>query len=160
MTYSFVVDGFIKCEKWEHVDSVDSKETKTTSWLKRFVGRAKKPEMTWPFPFAEGKLFVLTIQAGVEGYHIYVGGRHVSSFPYRMVCSLHLSFFLFKVDNPHLCNFDKQFEGTDHSNCFVYWSWLGPDAICIRLLRLEACLYSLIFVDVLCRDLPLKMQQV
>ncbi|CAL9144059.1 hydroxyproline O-galactosyltransferase GALT2-like [Musa acuminata AAA Group] len=78
------VDGFIKCEKWEHVDSVDSKETKTTSWLKRFVGRAKKPEMTWPFPFAEGKLFVLTIQAGVEGYHIYVGGRHVSSFPYRM----------------------------------------------------------------------------
>ncbi|THU51532.1 hypothetical protein C4D60_Mb06t32020 [Musa balbisiana] len=78
------IDGFIKCEKWEHVDSVDSKETKTTSWLKRFVGRAKKPEMTWPFPFAEGKLFVLTIQAGVEGYHIYVGGRHVSSFPYRM----------------------------------------------------------------------------
>lgn len=39
--------------------------------------------MTWPFPFVEDRLFVLTIQAGVEGFHIYVGGRHVTSFPYR-----------------------------------------------------------------------------
>ena len=31
-------------------------------------------------------MFVLTIQAGVEGYHIYVGGRHVTSFAYRTVC--------------------------------------------------------------------------
>ncbi|XP_072951816.1 hydroxyproline O-galactosyltransferase GALT2-like [Typha angustifolia] len=77
------VDGFPRCEKWERSDIVDSKETKTTSWLQRFIGRAKKPEMTWPFPFVEGRMFVLTIQAGVEGYHIIVGGRHVSSFPYR-----------------------------------------------------------------------------
>lgn len=39
--------------------------------------------MTWPFPFVEDRLFVLTMQAGVEGFHIYVGGRHVTSFPYR-----------------------------------------------------------------------------
>ncbi|XP_020268940.1 hydroxyproline O-galactosyltransferase GALT2-like isoform X2 [Asparagus officinalis] len=39
--------------------------------------------MTWPFPFAEGRLFILTLRAGVEGYHINVGGRHVTSFPYR-----------------------------------------------------------------------------
>ncbi|XP_064982312.1 hydroxyproline O-galactosyltransferase GALT2-like [Musa acuminata AAA Group] len=77
------VDDFVKCEKWDHDDSLDPKETKITSWLKRFVGRPKKPDMAWPFPFAEGKLFVLTIQAGVEGYNIYVGGRHISSFPYR-----------------------------------------------------------------------------
>lgn len=77
------VDGFSKCEKWVHSGIVDSKETKTTSWLKRFIGRAKKPAMTWPFPFVEGRLFVLTIQAGVEGYHINVGGRHLTSFPYR-----------------------------------------------------------------------------
>ncbi|RRT56613.1 hypothetical protein BHE74_00029571 [Ensete ventricosum] len=62
---------------------IDTKESKTTSWLRRFIGRAKKPEMTWSFPFVEGRLFVLTIQAGVEGYHIFVGGRHVASFPYR-----------------------------------------------------------------------------
>ncbi|OEL14377.1 Hydroxyproline O-galactosyltransferase GALT6 [Dichanthelium oligosanthes] len=80
----FAVDGFRKCEKWERRDIVESKETKTSSWLNRFIGRAKKPEMTWPFPFSEGKMFVLTIQAGVEGYHINVGGRHVSSFPHRM----------------------------------------------------------------------------
>nr|CAD1828144.1 unnamed protein product [Ananas comosus var. bracteatus] len=51
------VDGFRKCEKWERSDTVDAKESKTSSWLKRFIGRAKKPEMR---------------------------GRHVSSFPYRM----------------------------------------------------------------------------
>ncbi|PKA57001.1 putative beta-1,3-galactosyltransferase 20 [Apostasia shenzhenica] len=77
------VDGFRKCEKWLRSDVVDSKESKTTSWLKRFIGRAKKPDMTWPYPFSEGRLFVLTFRAGVEGYHIYVGGRHVTSFPYR-----------------------------------------------------------------------------
>ncbi|XP_048528202.1 hydroxyproline O-galactosyltransferase GALT2-like [Triticum urartu] len=78
------VDGFPRCEKWERRDMADSKETKTSSWFNRFIGRAKKPEMTWPYPFLEGKMFVLTIQAGVEGYHINVGGRHVASFPHRM----------------------------------------------------------------------------
>ncbi|KAF8655705.1 hypothetical protein HU200_061028 [Digitaria exilis] len=78
------VDGFRKCEKWERRDIVESRETKTSSWFNRFIGRAKKPEMTWPFPFSEDKMFVLTIQAGVEGYHINVGGRHVASFPHRM----------------------------------------------------------------------------
>nr|CAB3462626.1 unnamed protein product [Digitaria exilis] len=81
---SFSVDGFRKCEKWERRDIVESRETKTSSWFNRFIGRAKKPEMTWPFPFSEDKMFVLTIQAGVEGYHINVGGRHVASFPHRM----------------------------------------------------------------------------
>jgi hydroxyproline O-galactosyltransferase 2/3/4/5/6 len=101
--YNFIffltVDGFPKCEKWIRNDIVDTKESKTTSWLKRFIGRAKKPAMTWPFPFAEERLFVLTIQAGVEGFHIYVGGRHVTSFPYRPVCSLtHVRLlFLFKL---------------------------------------------------------------
>ncbi|KAL5977143.1 hypothetical protein ACLOJK_021485 [Asimina triloba] len=64
------VDGFSKCEKWRRDDMDESKEVKTTSWLSRFIGRAKKPEMTWNFPFVEGRLFVLTIRAGVEGYHI------------------------------------------------------------------------------------------
>ncbi|KAJ6840017.1 hydroxyproline O-galactosyltransferase GALT2 [Iris pallida] len=77
------VDGFRKCEKWLRNDIVESKESKTTSWLNRFIGRAKKPEMTWPFPFLEDKLFVLTLRAGMEGYHIYVGGHHITSFPYR-----------------------------------------------------------------------------
>ncbi|KAM6551991.1 hypothetical protein CsatB_001799 [Cannabis sativa] len=78
-----LVDGFRRCEKWMRNDIVDSKESKTTSWFKRFIGREQKPEVTWPFPFVEGRLFVLTIRAGVEGYHITVGGRHVTSFPYR-----------------------------------------------------------------------------
>jgi len=79
------VDEHLRCEKWMRDDNVDSKESKTTSWFKRFIGREQKPEVTWPFPFVEGKLFVLTLRAGVDGYHISVGGRHVTSFPYRPV---------------------------------------------------------------------------
>ncbi|CAL9226242.1 unnamed protein product [Arabidopsis halleri] len=81
-----LVDGFRRCEKWTQndiIDMVDSKESKTTSWFKRFIGREQKPEVTWSFPFAEGRVFVLTLRAGIDGFHINVGGRHVSSFPYR-----------------------------------------------------------------------------
>ncbi|GMY37996.1 hydroxyproline O-galactosyltransferase GALT2 [Fagus crenata] len=78
-----LVDGYGRCEKWMRNDIVDSKESKTTSWFKRFIGREQKPEVTWPFPFVEGRLFIMTLRAGVDGYHISVGGRHVTSFPYR-----------------------------------------------------------------------------
>ncbi|KAF8708489.1 hypothetical protein HU200_029852 [Digitaria exilis] len=49
-------------------------------WLNRLIG---KPSVDWPYPFVEGKQFVLTITAGLEGYHVSVDGRHVTSFPYR-----------------------------------------------------------------------------
>ncbi|KAK7303074.1 hypothetical protein RJT34_13973 [Clitoria ternatea] len=78
-----LVDGFKRCEKWMWNDIIDPKESKTTSWFKRFIGREQKPEVTWPFPFREGRMFVLTLRAGVDGYHINVGGRHMTSFPYR-----------------------------------------------------------------------------
>eukprot|EP00252_Welwitschia_mirabilis_P008902 TRINITY_DN21151_c1_g1_i1.p1 TRINITY_DN21151_c1_g1~~TRINITY_DN21151_c1_g1_i1.p1 ORF type:complete len:668 (-),score=110.10 TRINITY_DN21151_c1_g1_i1:55-2058(-) len=77
------VDGFLKCEKWIRDDNEGPKESKTTWWLNRFIGREMKPEMDWPFPFAENRTFVLTIRAGLEGYHMKVDGRHVTSFPYR-----------------------------------------------------------------------------
>ncbi|RAL50249.1 hypothetical protein DM860_007923 [Cuscuta australis] len=78
-----LVDGHLRCEKWMRNDIVDSKESKIFSWFDRFIGRAKKPELTWPFPFVEGKMFILTVRAGIDGFHITVGGRHLSSFPYR-----------------------------------------------------------------------------
>ncbi|KAK7319093.1 hypothetical protein RJT34_03806 [Clitoria ternatea] len=78
-----LVDGNRRCEKWMRNDISDSKESKTTSWFKRFIGREQKPEVTWPFPLIEGRMFVLTLRAGVDGYHINIGGRHVTSFPYR-----------------------------------------------------------------------------
>lgn len=83
-----LVDGYKRCEKWTRNDHVDSKESKTTSWFKRFIGREQKPEVTWPFPFMEGRLFILTVRAGVDGYHINVGGWHLTSFPYRTGFSL------------------------------------------------------------------------
>lgn len=77
-----LVDGYLRCEKWIRNDNRD-KESRTASWFQRFIGRAQKPKVTWPFPFVEGKLFVLTLRAGVDGFHVIVGGRHITSFPYR-----------------------------------------------------------------------------
>ncbi|KAG8379084.1 hypothetical protein BUALT_Bualt07G0051400 [Buddleja alternifolia] len=77
------VDDLVKCEKWIRGDDNGSEESKATWWLNRLIGRTKKVSIDWPFPFAEGKLFVLTLSAGLEGYHINVDGRHITSFPYR-----------------------------------------------------------------------------
>ncbi|CAK9182835.1 unnamed protein product, partial [Ilex paraguariensis] len=77
------VDDHVKCEKWIRDDDDHSESSKVTWWLNRLIGRTKKVTFDWPFPFAEEKLFVLTLSAGLEGYHIYVDGRHVTSFPYR-----------------------------------------------------------------------------
>ncbi|KAG1368803.1 hydroxyproline O-galactosyltransferase GALT6 [Cocos nucifera] len=77
------VDGLVKCEKWIHDDDDRSEESKATWWLNRLIGRTKKVSMDWPYPFVEDKLFVLTLSAGLEGYHVNVDGRHVTSFPYR-----------------------------------------------------------------------------
>ncbi|GAY36523.1 hypothetical protein CUMW_022670 [Citrus unshiu] len=78
-----VVDGKVKCEKWIRDDDEHSEESKAAWWLNRLIGRTKKVTVEWPYPFSEGNLFVLTIAAGLEGYHITVDGRHVTSFPYR-----------------------------------------------------------------------------
>ncbi|MBA0738792.1 hypothetical protein Gogos_012114 [Gossypium gossypioides] len=78
-----VVDGQVKCEKWIRDDDNGSEESKATWWLKRLIGRKNKVALDWPYPFAEGRLFVLTLSAGLEGYHVNVDGRHVTSFPYR-----------------------------------------------------------------------------
>lgn len=80
----------MKCEKWIKDDEDHFEESKSTWWLKRLIGRTKKVNVEWPFPFSEGKLFVLTVSAGLEGYHVTVDGRHVTSFPYRAVSDISL----------------------------------------------------------------------
>ncbi|CAL9760942.1 unnamed protein product [Musa acuminata subsp. burmannicoides] len=77
------VDGLPKCEKWIRDDDNQMEESKMAWWLNRLIGRTKKISVNWPYPFAEDKLFVLTLSAGLEGYHVNVDGRHVTSFPYR-----------------------------------------------------------------------------
>ncbi|CAG7871401.1 unnamed protein product [Brassica rapa] len=80
------VDGQVKCEKWVRDDSIASKEEPSkadTWWLSRLVGRSKRVTVEWPFPFTVDKLFVLTLSAGLEGFHVSVDGKHVTSFPYR-----------------------------------------------------------------------------
>lgn len=85
ITINLVVDGLVKCEKWIRDDDNRSEESKTIWWLNRLIGRTKKVSIEWPYPFTEDKLFVLTLTAGLEGYHVNVDGRHVTSFPYRTV---------------------------------------------------------------------------
>ncbi|KAF8080827.1 hypothetical protein N665_0920s0010 [Sinapis alba] len=80
------IDGQVKCEKWvqENGTSYSKDETKKgTWWLSRFLPRSKKVTVEWPFPFTQEKLFVLTLSAGLEGYHVNVDGKHVTSFPFR-----------------------------------------------------------------------------
>lgn len=78
----FSVDGQVKCEKWIRGDDNHSEESKALWWLNRLIGRTKKVTIDWPYPFAEGRLFVLKVSAGLEGYHVNVDRRHVTSFPY------------------------------------------------------------------------------
>ncbi|OIW17241.1 hypothetical protein TanjilG_00204 [Lupinus angustifolius] len=77
------VDRLVKCDKWIRDDENHEEESKATWWLNRLIGHTKKVTVDWPFPFTENKLFVLTLSAGLEGYHVTVDGRHVVSFPYR-----------------------------------------------------------------------------
>lgn len=75
----------MKCEKWIRDDDERSEKSKAAWWLNRLIGPTKQVNFDWPFPFVEGRLFVLTLSAGLEGYHVSVDGRHVTSFPYRTV---------------------------------------------------------------------------
>lgn len=79
------VDSHVKCEKWIRDDDNYSEGSRARWWLNRLIGRRKRVKVEWPFPFVEEKLFVLTLSAGLEGYHINVDGKHVTSFPYRTV---------------------------------------------------------------------------
>ncbi|CAN8251869.1 unnamed protein product [Cochlearia groenlandica] len=82
------VDGQVKCEKWVRDDEATTTTKEESSkvdtwWLGRLIGRSKKVTVEWPFPFTVDQLFVLTLSAGLEGYHVSVDGKHVTSFPYR-----------------------------------------------------------------------------
>jgi hypothetical protein len=92
----YEVDGQVKCEKWIRDDNSHSEESKATWWLPRLMGRKHKITLDWPYPFTEGRLFVLTLTAGLEGYHVSVDGKHVTSFPYRTVCTIVMSTSIFE----------------------------------------------------------------
>ncbi|CAN4099340.1 unnamed protein product [Withania somnifera] len=72
-----------RCDGWR---SRNDEETAIKGILvvKPASGAKKKVDFDWPFPFSEDRLFVLTLSAGLEGYHVNVDGRHVTSFPYRI----------------------------------------------------------------------------
>ncbi|CAN6303956.1 unnamed protein product [Urochloa humidicola] len=78
------VDGLVKCEEWSGNIGGASEELKR-SWLRNHIsGQKSRTMIDWPYPFMGGELFVLTLNAGLEGYHFHVDGKHVTSFPYRV----------------------------------------------------------------------------
>lgn len=81
--YEETVDGLPKCEKWLRGDDKKPASTQKSWWLGRLVGHSDKETLEWEYPLSEGREFVLTIRAGVEGFHLTIDGRHISSFPYR-----------------------------------------------------------------------------
>lgn len=89
----FAVDGLVKCEKWIRDDANHFEQSKASLWLDRLMGQRKQVELGWPFPFLEESFFVLTIVAGLEGYHVSANGRHITSFAYRNVSITSCLFF-------------------------------------------------------------------
>nr|ACF84612.1 unknown [Zea mays] len=78
------VDGLVTCEEWsKNID--DASEELKRLWLRnRVAGKNNRNWLHWPYPFLEEEMFVLTLSAGLEGYHFHVDGKHVTSFPYRV----------------------------------------------------------------------------
>ncbi|GAB2280364.1 hypothetical protein Dimus_014999 [Dionaea muscipula] len=79
------VDGQVWCEEWirDDDDDVQLEGSKAVWWFNKLIRLMKREPIKWPYPFSEDKFFVLTISAGLEGYHISVDGRHITSFAYR-----------------------------------------------------------------------------
>ncbi|KAI5055138.1 hypothetical protein GOP47_0030283 [Adiantum capillus-veneris] len=78
--YQEKVEGLLNCERWIQEDG-DGDEP--SWWLRRLIERKEKPEMSWRYPFVQKRSFILTVRAGLEGYHMSVDGKHVSSFRYQ-----------------------------------------------------------------------------
>eukprot|EP00897_Mesotaenium_endlicherianum_P001022 jgi/Mesen1/10920/ME000095S10257 len=77
------VDGQRRCEKWSRLDHTLKDTEKNSGWLQRLIHRTNKELLEWPFPFEKGRIAIITIRAGWEGFHVVVDGNHVTSFPYR-----------------------------------------------------------------------------
>lgn len=80
----------MKCEKWIRNDVNGSGESNSMWWLSRFISQTKKVDVDWPFPFVEDNSYVLTLSAGLDGFHVNVDGRHVTSLLCRTVSTIPL----------------------------------------------------------------------
>ncbi|TVU45592.1 hypothetical protein EJB05_05082, partial [Eragrostis curvula] len=80
------VDGLLKCEEWGGAGNTGdmSVELKRLRFRIHDAEQKNRNLIYWPYPFVEGEMFVLTLSAGLEGYHVHVDGKHVTSFPYRV----------------------------------------------------------------------------
>ena len=74
----------MKCEKWARSEDERLEMSKSTRRFRRLTAQTSMSTES-RYPFVEGELFVLTLTAGTQGYHIDVDGRHITSFAYRVV---------------------------------------------------------------------------
>jgi hypothetical protein len=77
------VERLPKCEKWLPKGEPDVKES--SWWLSKLIEKIEMPETISRFPFYHNHSFIMTLRAGLEGYHMNVDGKHIASFPYTTV---------------------------------------------------------------------------
>ena len=57
---------------------------------KHHTAAKKHGESSTYFPFKQGYLAIATLRVGLEGIHMTVDGKHITSFAYRAVNFLHV----------------------------------------------------------------------
>jgi beta-1,3-galactosyltransferase len=66
------------------------REEKSTMNSTHYSGAKRGGKSSKHFPFKQGYLAIATLRIGLEGIHMSVDGRHITSFAYRAVMFSHV----------------------------------------------------------------------
>ncbi|ERN03256.1 hydroxyproline O-galactosyltransferase GALT3 [Amborella trichopoda] len=78
------VDGLGPCnEQVGRISTQEKSSGKQPHIPKWFNASRGSTDRKFSFPFVEGHPFTATLWVGMEGFHMTVDGKHVTSFPYR-----------------------------------------------------------------------------
>ena len=133
-----LVEGSLKCEQWIQKDD---NEKESPLWLDRVI---EKSELSWKYPFSQNHSFILTVRAGLEGYHMSVDGKHVASFPYTTV-----SCYGLPKQICFLCSISYKCVCTISSICiYAYYLYIH---VCVEAF-MYACVYQhMLYTMIHCR---------
>lgn len=68
------------------------REEKSIMDSKRHLSAKKGGQPSTYFPFKQGYLAIATLRIGLEGIHMTVDGKHITSFAYRAVTFFHVDY--------------------------------------------------------------------
>jgi hypothetical protein len=76
---------YITVDDLERCNSMVGREEKRAINSKQHLNAKKDEHPSTYFPFKQGHLAISTLRIGLEGIHMTVDGKHVTSFPYKAV---------------------------------------------------------------------------